>query len=321
MSRRLGRALSAVPARPAALVALAVVALSLGACGGADPVAEPEGPDEESAAFTAVADADEDPALTVPAGPTTTFSPPTVPPATASIPSLPQAPPMSGDSIEPTLTATTVPLPPPVTLGSGTHLRPPGEGTVLDQFAESAATFCAEVDSPGWFLEQCEFAGALQAVVERHEGDGRRRAVIFRESFDPGIWRAELVAEDLVGNRWGEVVAIAADADGDQVAEVWVGYQVVGGTFDVDIVFPRRDGSLARAADHGLRNGRVVILAGGADTYEPVFLADDQPCCPTGGAVRREVRVEGAAWRATWLPPLPPGSPIPFSSFDTIASD
>lgn len=296
--------------------ALVACLMLVGACAGGEPDASaPEvGGATTTLPGTTVA------AVTVPTGPTTTFSPPTAPPVTPSIPVLPSAPPESSDTTAPLL-GTTIPLPEPVTLGAGTHLRPPGEGTVLDQFADSAATFCAQVDSPGWILEQCEFAGALQAVVERHAGDGRLRAVLYRESFDPGVWRAEMVAEDLVGNRWEEVVAIAADADGDQVAEVWVGYRVVGGTFDVDIVFPRRDGSLARVADHGLRNGRVVILAGGADTYEPVYLAGDQPCCPTGGADRRQVRVEGMVWRATWLPPLPPGSPIPFSSFDTIASD
>jgi hypothetical protein len=297
----------------------AVLLVALAACGA----------DEDSALV--VTDEDDGPAPTapgtevgtttpVPTGPTTTFSPPTDPPFTVTMPVLPSLPPPSapGGSVETTTTA--VPLPDPVTLRDATHLRPLAEPSQEAHVPESPASLCAELVSEGWFVEQCEAVGPVFAVVQRALDDNRLRVQVLSDAATPGAWRAVLSAEDTT-NRWRDAVVLAADTVGDGRAEVWVGYRTGTGNFDVDVILPQPNGSFRRVADHGLRSGRVVVVPGGADTYEPVFLAGDLACCPTGGADRRRVRVEGGVWTATWLTPLPPGSPVPFSSFDTITSD
>jgi hypothetical protein len=301
-------------AKAAAVVV--VVGLGLVGCGGA---ADDETvPDDAMAAGTTSSTGIT--AAATSSGPTTTFSPPTAPPPTITFPSLPSLVPPTTGTAPPFVTTTTEPLPPPVVLPATTHLQPPGEGMVLSLTPASPASLCAEVASPGWLLEQCEVAGGLAALVER-AADDRIRVQVLSDRSTPGTWSTVLAAEDVLGGRWSTVVVVQADVDGDVLPEIWIGYTTVSDELDIDIVSPRRNGTLVRVADHGLRAGRAVIVPGGADTYEPLYLSGDQRCCPTGGAARRQVRVEGTVWTASALPPLPPGTPVPFSSFDTITSD
>jgi hypothetical protein len=252
--------------------------------------------------------------------PTTTFSPSTAVPTTTPVATVPPGP-LPVPSVIGVSTTTTLPLDPPAPLGRRTHLRGPTTGEFDPVAPGTSERLCAEVAAPSWTLQQCEGAGGYFAVVERSTRTSGVRVRLLADTEGSGVWSTVLLGTDPEAVAWDDVVVFAQDVTDDVLPEIWVGYQRFDGRLDVDIAVQRPGRDVQLVADHGLAAGRIVLVRGGYDSFEPVRRTGDAPCCPSGGARRREVRASDPQWIAQEVPPLPPGSPLPLSAFDTAAAD
>jgi hypothetical protein len=87
-----------------------------------------------------------------------------------------------------------------------------------------------------------------------------------------------------------------ADLLGDRHHQLVFGFENegTGEVLDLDVV--GAGGTDLVGSQISVYKGAATLAAGRIVTYHPVYREDDPNCCPTGGADRDTVRLEGGRW-------------------------
>lgn len=221
--------------------------------------------------------------------------------------------------------APTAPAPTPAPGGSG------GSGAVLPAATNLQATpgggvtlpgtfSCGAGDPgiPGWTVADCQempsYADGVTTLVLRRNDDGRFGVVVLFSSGGSLVQRFR--AEEEGPGVWNDVVVQLGDFNGDDGAEVWIGYRYdgSGGYLDLDVLDPRPDGSFLLGGLQSLDHGVADMHPGGATVQQAVYAASDPGCCPSS-VRQREISFSGGQWRVT------AGSDYPSASAPVISGD
>lgn len=245
-------------------------------------------------------------------------------PTAASAPAE-SVPPTSAVATTAPAPAPTAPAPTPAPGGSG------GSGAVLPAVANLQATpgggvtlpatfSCGAGDPgiPGWTVADCQempsYADGVTTLVMRRNDDGRFGVVVLFASGGSLVQRYR--AEEEGPGVWNDVVVQLGDFNGDDGAEVWIGYRYdgSGGYLDLDVLDPRPDGSFLLGGLQSLDHGVADMHPGGATVQQAVYAASDPGCCPSS-VRQREISFSGGQWRVT------AGSDYPSASAPAISGD
>jgi len=254
-------------------------------------------------------------------------------PTSSSAPTATSAP---AESVPPTsAVATTAPAPAPTapapTPAPGGSGGSGGSGAVLPAAANLQATpgggvtlpttfTCGAGDPgiPGWTVADCQempsYADGVTTLVLRRNDDGRFGVVVLFASGGSLVQRYR--AEEDGPGMWNDVVVQLGDFNGDDGAEVWIGYRYdgSGGYLDLDVLDPRPDGSFLLGGLQSLDHGVADMHPGGATVQQAVYAASDPGCCPSS-VRQREISFSGGQWRVT------AGSDYPSASAPAISGD
>lgn len=248
-------------------------------------------------------------------------------PTSSSAPTATSAP---AESVPPTsAVATTAPAPAPT--APAPTPAPGGSGAVLPAVANLQATpgggvtlpgtfSCGAGDPgiPGWTVADCQempsYADGVTTLLLRRNDDGRFGVVVLFSSGGSLVQRYR--AEEEGPGVWNDVVVQLGDFNGDDGAEVWVGYRYdgSGGYLDLDVLDPRPDGSFLLGGLQSLDHGVADMHPGGATVQQSVYAASDPGCCPSS-VRQREISFSGGQWRVT------AGSDYPSASAPVISGD
>jgi len=245
-------------------------------------------------------------------------------PTAASAPAE-SVPPTSAVATTAPAPAPTAPAPTPAPGGSG------GSGAVLPAVANLRATpgggvtlpatfTCGAGDPgiPGWTVADCQempsYADGVTTLVLRRNDDGRFAVAVLFSSGGSLVQRYR--AEEEGPGVWNDVVVQLGDFNGDDGAEVWIGYRYdgSGGYLDLDVLDPRPDGSFLLGGLQSLDHGVADMHPGGATVQQAVYAASDPGCCPSS-VRQREISFSGGQWRVT------AGSDYPSASAPAISGD
>lgn len=253
--------------------------------------------------------------------------------STTSVPTASSAPTATSapaESVPPTsAVATTAPAPAPT--APAPTPAPGGSGAVLPAVANLQATpgggvtlpgtfSCGAGDPgiPGWTVADCQempsYADGVTTLVLRRNDDGRFGVVVLFASGGSLVQRYR--AEEDGPGMWNDVVVQLGDFNGDDGAEVWIGYRYdgSGGYLDLDVLDPRPDGSFLLGGLQSLDHGVADMHPGGATVQQAVYAASDPGCCPSS-VRQREISFSGGQWRVT------AGSDYPSASAPAISGD
>jgi len=159
---------------------------------------------------------------------------------------------------------------------------------------------CAGLHDPGWRAECVQVdtgQAVLTGVVESHNGGAQGpvwKAAVWRE--EAGQEVQTLAAGDPTTPLWEWAAVRSADLLGNAHHELVFGFedQGTGEIRDLDVV--GADGAGLVAAQLSVYKGTATLSGRQILTYHPVFRDDDPNCCPTGGADRDAVQLEGSRW-------------------------
>lgn len=278
------------------LTAVATVTLvALGACSSSKPLTSADSsvssaPTTTIGATTTVATVT---TATVPA----TTTPPTFPTTLAPVvPSLPAGSTVLGAPTNLHADAGTIPL--------------PGDLANCD----------ADPGMPGFHNEECfsnpSFSNGVVVMVQRENGDGHYRVIVFFKKAGSNDYASRYVAEEPGAGTWSSVHAVVGDYNADDGAEVWVGYRAAGsgGYLDLDLLDPRPSGAFFLGGLQGLPKGAIHVRPGGADIATAVYAGADPTCCPSS-VLNQQIAHLGEQWYVT------AGSTAPAASAPVVASD
>lgn len=203
---------------------------------------------------------------------------------------------------------------PPATWAPGITAAEASAGTATDQngigpwlaaVAAPAPTAsrsrgCAALHDPGW-RAQCVRADTggtvLTGVVESRAASGDS------EVWKVAVWREQgqqevetLAAGDATTPMWAWATVHTADLAGDHHRQLVFGFENegTGEVLDLDAVGAGGTGLLG--SQISVYKGAATLAVGRIVTYHPVYREDDPNCCPTGGADRDTLRLEGGRW-------------------------
>jgi hypothetical protein len=159
---------------------------------------------------------------------------------------------------------------------------------------------CAALGDPGWrpgCVRVDTGRAMLTGVVEsRSSGAG---PVVWRVA----VWREQggqevetLAAGNPATPLWAWAQVRSAELGGDRHDQLVFGFENegTGGVLDLDVV--GGDGSALLGSQIAVYKGAATVTGGRILTYHPVYRANDPNCCPTGGADRDTLRLEGGRW-------------------------
>jgi hypothetical protein len=118
-----------------------------------------------------------------------------------------------------------------------------------------------------------------------------------------GVWRERgpqevetLAAGDASVPLWAWAAVRSADLAGTRHRELVFGFENegTGEILDLDVV--SADGTGLLGSQISVYKGAATVSTGRIVTYHPVYRDDDPNCCPTGGADRDTVALEGSRW-------------------------
>lgn len=274
------------------VVAAAVVALVLANCSSSTKIVGSGSEPTSSAATTSLPT---DTAL-----PTDSTTPASTAPATTVAPT-PTTAPASGGAA--------------VVLGAPTVMKAAGAGITLP------TTFtCGDGDPgiPGWVVEDCQqmpsHSNGVTVLVLRRADDGRFAVSVLFGSGATLVQRYR--AEEEAAGVWSGVTVQLGDYNGDDGAEVWVGYRYDGSGqyLDLDVLDPRADGTFQLGGLQGLDHGVVDLHPGGATVQSAVYGPSDAGCCP-GSVLQRTIGYSGSRWR------VDTGTTYPTAAAPAVSSD
>ncbi len=191
-------------------------------------------------------------AATVITVPPTTLPPTTTAPPVVTAPA-PTAPP-----------TTATPVPTFAAFGSQTNLR---VDTAPLTLPIAGADCAAGITMADFETEQCinatSYLNGVVVLVQRHATTSSRRVLAMFRGADGTTFESRYIAVEPSAGTWSQVTAVVSDHNGDDHAEVWVGYRYsgTGGYLDIDVLDPRPDGAfvsrrIARTAQRGVQAAR-----------------------------------------------------------------
>lgn len=184
-----------------------------------------------------------------------------------------------------------------VVLGAPTVMKSTGAGVTLP------STFnCGDGDPgiPGWVVEDCQqmpsHSNGVTVLVLRRADDGSYAVSVLFGSGASLVQRYR--AEEEAAGVWTGVTVQLGDYNGDDGAEVWVGYRYDGSGqyLDLDVLDPRADGTFQLGGLQGLDHGVVDLHPGGATVQSAVYGPSDAGCCPSS-VLQRTISYTGNRWR------------------------
>ena len=161
------------------------------------------------------------------------------------------------------------------------------------------------------------FSNGVVVMVQRENGDGHYRVIVFFKQNGSTDYLSRYVAEEPSAGTWSSVHAIVGDYNADDGAEVWVGYRAAGtgGYLDLDVLDPRPNGSFFLGGLQGLPKGAIHVRPGGADVSSAVYAGSDPTCCPSSMR-NQQIAHLGDQWYLTAGASTPSGSaPVVTSDF------
>jgi hypothetical protein len=174
---------------------------------------------------------------------------------------------------------------------------------------------CAALHDPGWRAACVRVdtgPAVLTGVVESHSSGGNPAV------WQVAVWREQgqqevriLAAGDPTTPMWAWAALRSADLAGNHHRELVFGFENegTGGVLDLDVV--GGTGGLV-GSQIAVYKGAATLAGGRILTYHPIYREDDPNCCPTGGADRDAVALEGSRWVVVGADPYPlPGADQP----------
>lgn len=213
-------------------------------------------------------------------------------------------------------TATTRPASPPATWAPGVTASEASAGTAtatqtgIEPWLQPApapaptasrSRGCAALHDPGWragCVRVDTGRAVLTGVVEARSAAGPDGPV-----WKVTVWKEEgqrevqtLAAGDATTPLWAWAAVRGADLLGNGHRELVFGFenQGTGEVRDLDVV--GADGAGLIAGQISVYKGTATLSGRQILTYHPVYRDDDPNCCPTGGADRDAVQLEGGRW-------------------------
>ena len=257
-------------------------------------------------------------------GPTTSSAP------TSSLPTDTTSP--TGSTVPASVPETTTapPPPPPPTVAPATTAPSGGASVVLGAPTVMKATGagvtlplsfgCGSGDPgiPGWVVEDCQempsHSSGVTVLVLRRADDGRYAVSVLFSNGANLVQRYR--AEEEAAGVWSGVTVQLGDYNGDDGAEVWVGYcyDGTGQYLDLDVLDPRADGTFQLGGLQGLDHGVVDLHPGGATVQSAVYAPADAGCCPSS-VLQRTISYSGNRWRVNT------GTTYPVASAPAVSGD